>query len=99
MTYSVNVRPQAAEDIAEAYAWYESQQSGLGSKFLDAVETAIVRIADGPKRYAAVLHNVRRTLIRRFPYSIYFRAQDEEVRVIAVLHQHRDPRMLRRRIS
>lgn len=99
MTYHVVVRPSAAKDIAEARAWYEAKQAGLGASFLDAVEAALKSIIAGPQRYPALVRDARRILTRRFPYSVYFRVRNDEIRVIAVLHQHRDPRLLKSRLG
>jgi plasmid stabilization system protein ParE len=37
-------------------------------------------------------------LLKRFPYSVYFVADDEQIEVIAVLHQHRHPDTWRNRL-
>ena len=97
MTAKVQVRRSAKGDIADAHAWYETEQPGLGMEFLDEVAATLARIASGPERYPLVEADVRRALVRRFPYSVYFRLKGESARVIAVIHQHRDPRVWRRR--
>ena len=99
MTARVIIRRGAASDIRDAHNWYEQQQPGLGRDFLDAVEACIARIADGPQQYTVVLADVRRALLQRFPYSVNYRVSGQDVRIIAVLHQSRDPRELRRRLS
>ena len=38
MTRRWIVRPLAQADLDDAATWYEGQQSGLGSRFLDAVD-------------------------------------------------------------
>ena len=98
MTFGIIVRRAAAQDIREAHAWYEAQSSGLGREFLDEVEAALQRIANGPDCYKYILGDARRALVRRFPYSVYFRVRGEDVRIVGVIHQHRDPRIWRRRV-
>ena len=51
MTYRIVIRRRASADIADAHAWYEEQQEGLGGEFLDAVQSALALIGDGPLRY------------------------------------------------
>ena len=99
MTIRVVIRKGAKQDIKAARAWYDAQRPGLGTEFLDAVAHAVGRMAAGPLRYPIVEANAHRLIMPRFPYSIYFRLRDDEVRIIAVLHQHRDPDDLRRSLA
>jgi plasmid stabilization system protein ParE len=86
------VRPAAAADIDEAFLWYEDQHPGLGHEFLAAAQTVIDAIAKDPLRYPVIRRSTRRALLRRFPYSIYFRVYDETIVVVACMHGRRSPR-------
>jgi plasmid stabilization system protein ParE len=91
------VRPAAERDLTEARDWYESQRSGLGSEFLDAVELRFDHIREFPESCAAGYRKVRPAVMRRFPYVIYYRILETDVEVLAVLHGRRDPRVWQRR--
>ena len=97
MTANLIVRQEAEADIADAYRWYEAQRPGLGHDFLYAVESAFERIAEQHLRYAPIHRDTRRTFLRRFPYVVFHVLRDDNARVIAVLHQRRNPRLARRR--
>ena len=97
MTATVIVQPEAEADMAEAFAWYERRVSGLGHDFLTEVDRAIERIADAPLLAAAIHRDARRAIPRRFPYAIYYILRGETVFVIAVLHQRRNPSLVRAR--
>lgn len=99
MTFDIRLFRAAARDVAEARDWYESQRTGLGSEYLNEVEATLARIGKAPRSYPFAQEGVRRALVRRFPFAIYFRHHDELVRVIAVLHQSRSPRVWQRRSS
>ena len=99
MTTALIVQPEAEADLAEAYRWYETQHSGLGQEFLEAADRAFERIAEQPLRHAAVHRDTRRTFLRRFPYVVFHVLRDDRVHVLAVLHQRRNPRIARNRIS
>jgi hypothetical protein len=72
--HRVVVRRLAGGDIADAHCWYDEQRAGLGREFLDEIEATLKRIADGPLRFPVAIGDVRRALVvRRFPYSVYFR--------------------------
>jgi plasmid stabilization system protein ParE len=93
----VVIRRKAADDIADANDWYETQSTGLGADFMDEIGKALSRIAEGPERFPKAFGDARRALVRRFPYSIYFRVRGNDARIVAVLHQRRDPRTLMQR--
>ncbi len=85
------VRPEAQADIREAATWYETREAGLGLRFVGEVRESLQRIADSPLRFPIIDQDVRRALLHRFPYSIYFVNEPEATAIIAVLHQHRRP--------
>ncbi len=66
-------------------------RAGLGLRFVGEVRESLRRIADSPLRFPIVDKDVRRALLHKFPYSIYFVNEPEAVAIIAVLHQHRRP--------
>ena len=93
----VLTRLQAQLDVEEAATWYESRRFGLGLRFLDELDSVMKRITATPFQFPEIHPRVRRALLKRFPYSVYFFASDEQVEVIAVLHQHRHPGTWRNR--
>ena len=94
----VIVRPRAQADIREAALWHESRRPGLGSELTLRFDALIERIAQNPLQFPEIENGVRRALLRRFPYAVYFVAADCPT-VIAVLHQRRNPTMLKQRIQ
>lgn len=89
--------PQADIDIEAAFRWYENEQTGLGLEFLDELRAAYDRIVDGPFKYLQLRSYMRRALLKRFPYAVYFVVEDEIIVVLAVLHTSRDPAEWQRR--
>lgn len=86
MSYRVVVRQSAESDILVAARWYEQQSPGLGSEFLRAVEVCIASVASNPAMFAVLYRNIRRALLRRFPYGVFFLFDNDCVTVIACLH-------------
>jgi plasmid stabilization system protein ParE len=64
--------PRAGLDIESAFQWYEKEQSGLGLQFLDELRAAYNRIVENPFKYRHLRSGVRRALLKRFPYVVYF---------------------------
>jgi plasmid stabilization system protein ParE len=96
MRRSLFVLPAARDDIAAAAAWYDTSRPGLGLTFLNTVEELLGRIAEVPQEFPVVQSEVRRGLVQRFPYRVYFLATEKRVEVLAVIHLHRDPESWKR---
>lgn len=93
----LSVAREAEVEAAEAAQWYESRSQGLGRVFLDLVEQTLAEIADGPRRFPEVYRGVRRALVKRFPFGIFFRLRRDRLTVLAVMHLSRHPRRWRER--
>lgn len=83
--------PAAVEDLTEAAKFYDSHVSGLGTDFLEEVNHTVSRIANSPVRYATVRGNIRRCMLRRFPYGVYYRETNDEIRILVIKHHSRHP--------
>jgi len=89
--------PRADLDVEAAFAWYENERADLGLEFLDELRATYNRIADGPLKYQLTRSGIRRALLRRFPYAVYFAVEGDVLVVLAVLHASRDPAEWQRR--
>jgi plasmid stabilization system protein ParE len=58
---------------------------------VDEVETGIRAILNGPEVWRVVEDDIRRYLIRRFPYGIYYTIEGDVAVIWAVKHLHRNP--------
>ena len=85
-------RLAAGRDIAEARRWYESQRIGLGREYRQAVRIVESLIKAHPDSFPRVHGDVRRALVTRFPYAVYYQRLDADtVEIIACLHTRRRP--------
>ena len=90
---------EAAEELAAAAEWYEAVQAGLGADFLGEALRAVTAISESPATWLAVLgkRNVRKFLLARFPYAVYYVPGEDEILVLAVAHGSRRPGYWRHR--
>ena len=99
MTARLVVRAAAEADVLDAALWYEQRSPGLGAEFLRAVDVTLAEIARMPERFPLVHHEVRRALLRRFPYAVCFVATADLISVVACMHARRDPRRWEERVG
>jgi hypothetical protein len=89
MSYSFH--PEAEEEFNRAIDYYEDLESGLGYDFALEVYSAIKRADELPKAWAVLEGDVRRSLVRRFPYGILYSEEQDGIFVVAVMNLHRSP--------
>jgi plasmid stabilization system protein ParE len=91
VTRPVHLEPEAERDITEAAAWYNAQRPGLGTEFTAEARRAMALVEAGPERSPRVAGEIRRILLHRFPYGLYYVIDPELVAVIACVHGRRHP--------
>lgn len=91
MIYRVDFRDDAKQDIIDATQYYEEKSVGLGSKFLDVVESYIKKIAENPQHYQIQSGNCRTAYIREFPYLIVYEIDGNTLIIYSVFHAKQDP--------
>jgi plasmid stabilization system protein ParE len=95
LTLSVRISEEADAEMAEAARWYETHLAGLGTDFLDAVDTTVARIAETPGIGSLVPRvsdeTIRRRPVRRFPYHVVYMELSDRLQVLAIAHDRRRP--------
>ena len=99
MKYKVIVRPEAEDDLKEAFSWYEDKRIGLGYDFLLQVDAGINFINRNPEIHPIEYKGTRKHLIKRFPYKIIYLVEEEEIIILAVIHGKRRPDLIKKRIG
>jgi len=88
----IEYHPAIELELREIIEYYEDCTEGLGIEFLNEFEQQILKIASRPYKWVVITDDIRRSLMRRFPYVIYFRAKKGVLRVTVVKHQRRHPK-------
>jgi hypothetical protein len=73
MKRTIRFLPEALEDLLETRHWHARREADLGLAFADTIATAIVRIDLDPASFPRVHGEVRRLVLRQFPYAVDFR--------------------------
>ena len=79
-------------EIEQAFATYEAERQGLGLEFIDELARIEGHLQANPALYQRVDGEMRRAVLRRFPYGLFYVVDDGQVNVLGCLHLHRDPR-------
>ena len=92
MPARVIYKAAAQAEIEEAFAAYEAERTGLGADFLGEIARVESHLLSNPALYQRIEGDMRRAVMRRFPYGVFYVVDGEQVSVLGCLHLHRDPR-------
>jgi len=94
----VLILPEAVADLTDGYLFYEACEEGVGEYFLDSLSADIrsLRIFKGGHR---LIEGYHRMVAKRFPHAIFYRVEDNEIRVHAVIDTRRDPKWISERLN
>jgi toxin ParE1/3/4 len=91
MNLQVSFHEAAEGELNEAADFYDLASRELGSLFINEVQRTIERISELPESAALVGGRVRRKLVAKFPYSVFYSVRPNEIRILAIAHQKRRP--------
>jgi toxin ParE1/3/4 len=94
----IRLRPQVVDDLTQAADWYNQKRAALGNEFIEEAYRAFDVLSDRAESFPLVRNDVRRALMKRFPYAIYFRRDVDAVTLLLVVHTARAPRVVRKRL-
>jgi plasmid stabilization system protein ParE len=98
MSLPFRLLPEARAEFDAAADRYELQQAGLGVDFVARVREVLRRIAANPQLHAPICRDVRKAVVKRFPYIVLYREEAGEVIVVSVFHTSRDPAVWQSRV-
>jgi plasmid stabilization system protein ParE len=94
----IRISRSAERDLIAGFRFYEQQSLGVGHYFLDSLIADI----DSLVLHAGVHRKIEgfyRLLSARFPFAVYYKIEDDTVRVRRVLDCRRDPAWLERQLK
>jgi toxin ParE1/3/4 len=91
MSWPLRLLPEAKAEFDAATDWYEAQRAGLGVDFVARIREVFRRISSNPRLHAKVFQDIRKAVVKKFPYVVLYHEDQDEVIVVSVFHCSRDP--------
>ncbi|MFM9837249.1 MAG: type II toxin-antitoxin system RelE/ParE family toxin [Cyclobacteriaceae bacterium] len=79
--------------------WYASKRDGLDREFIETVKSAIAKLIENPFVYRPRYKKIRFKHLDRFPYIIVFKIIRDTILVYTVIHDRRNPKLIRKRVK
>ncbi|MFT4925532.1 MAG: hypothetical protein ACI8WB_001625 [Phenylobacterium sp.] len=83
--------PAAELEFNRAIDYYEEIEPALGYDFATEVYSAIQRAVSLPMGWVAIDGDIRRSLVKRFPYGVLYSLEDDGIYIVAVMNLNRHP--------
>jgi toxin ParE1/3/4 len=102
MSFRVVIEEEAEREFAEAVAFYDEHEPGVGQRFAREMQAFFKTVCDHPERFRFASRLTRKaTLPKPWPYSVYFVIKHEtsEVIISTIWHGARNPAELRRQLK
>ena len=95
----IKILASATQDLIDGYWFYEKQAEGLGSYFLDTLFSDVDSLAIYGGIHPKYYDKYHRLLSKRFPFTIYYRVENDIALVHAVLDCRRSPAWIRKKLK
>ena len=88
---AIRFTPRALDELRDAVAWYATGAPAVVPAFLLAIDAVLAQAARYPESFPMVRPDIRRALVRRFPYGVFYSSEPDALVVVAIVHARRDP--------
>ena len=101
MDYSIIISPPAEVELHQIQEYYDNLVFGLGKQFILKFEETLKFLETHPYLYSIIKDEIRKAVMNDYPYSIFYSVdnQKEEVEILAIIHNRRDPKYWKKRIK
>jgi hypothetical protein len=96
---TVKILDKAEDDLVHGFQFYETQQPGLGTYFLESLFADMESLQVHGGVHRVVYRNFHRALGKRFPFAIFYTISDDTVFVHAVVDCRRKPAWITKRLK
>lgn len=93
---TIKFSKQAKEELFSSAKFYENRVSGLGKRFKTEIKKQVHFIKNNPNAAEEKYNQIRVLVIKKFPFTIHYRIENEFIVIVAIFHSSRNPPNLKR---
>jgi plasmid stabilization system protein ParE len=91
MASEIRFHEEASAELEAAFEWYYLRSEFAAASFAEEIDQAIELIAQRPNRWPISSPGIRKFVLQRFPFAIFYREINSGIQILAVAHGHRKP--------
>jgi plasmid stabilization system protein ParE len=89
--YNLELSNEAEDDFDESYEYYSFKSTKIADNFFNIINASFSDISNNPFQYQNIFKDVRKYVVRKFPFIIYYQINNISIRIIAIFHTSRNP--------
>lgn len=97
--YKIELSDEAEKDFDKSYQYYANENEKVADNFFQQVDKSLNKISESPDTFQKAYKNVRKYVMKKFPFIIYYQTTQLVVRVIAIFHTSRNPEIWKERVE
>ena len=86
------ILPFAEIDIRDTVSYYREQSEGLDKDFINNIDSSFNEILKNPEAYPIAKYDIRKFVVSKFPFCIYYINNIDALYILAIFHDKRNPR-------
>lgn len=91
--FSIELSAEAEVDFDNSYEFYFEESPIVADAFFNQINLGFENIKQNPKSFPIAYKDVRKFVIKKFPFVIYYRITETLIQVIAIFHTSRNPKI------
>ncbi len=80
--YEVIISSEAEKELNDSKEYYNKEKENLGNEFVNAIDSTIQRIVENPEQFSKTRNQIRKAVVNRFPFNIFFAVQDLIINIL-----------------
>jgi toxin ParE1/3/4 len=96
--FSVEISDEAEVDLENSYQYYAEESQNLAESFFKQISSGLEVVKKNPGSFPFAYKDVRKFVVKKFPFVIYYQLNESVIRVIAIFHTSRNPEIWNERI-
>ena len=89
--YKIELSDEAESDFDKSYEYYVDENKKFADNFFKQVNSSLEKISESPEANPLVYKTVRKHVMKKFPFIIYYQVKELLVKIIAIFHTSRNP--------
>jgi toxin ParE1/3/4 len=97
--YNIEISEEAENDFENSYEYYYDDSPKLADTFFRLINTSLETIKKTPLSFPEIHKSLRKFCVEKFPFVIYYQVVDYTIKVIAIFHTSRNPKIWTERVK
>jgi len=97
--FKIELSDEAESDFDNSYEYYFDESPKVADTFFQRINISLENIKKSPNSFPLVHKTLRKYTVSKFPFVIYYQIEDVSIKVIAIFHTSRNPKIWNERLE